>query len=184
MKINARFLTVMTAFLIGFGTTALAGEKAKNEELAQQVKDVMRQFKDRDSSLEKTLDEAHGYVIFPKIVKGGLIFGGAGGIGEVYEKGTLVGRAKLSQGTFGAQIGGQVFSEIILFKEEPALSRFKESRMEMSAQVGAVAAAEGASANADYANGIAVITLPQGGLMAEASVGGQKFKYTPLKKKD
>ena len=35
----------------------------------------------------------------------------------------------------------------------------------------------GVPANAKYENGIMVLTIAKGGLMYEASVGGQKFKY-------
>ena len=52
----------------------------------------------------------------------------------------------------------------------------------MSAQVGAVAAAEGASKNAKYIEGVMVFTKAKQGLMAEASVGGQKFKFEPVEK--
>ena len=41
MKMNARLLVLATALIIGFGTTAVADEQKKNEELAQQVKEVM-----------------------------------------------------------------------------------------------------------------------------------------------
>jgi hypothetical protein len=50
----------------------------------------------------------------------------------------------------------------------------------MSAQVGAVAAAEGVAKNAKYQQGVVIFTLARSGLMAEASVGGQKFNYTAL----
>jgi len=43
-----------------------------------------------------------------------------------------------------------------------------------------VALVSGASANADYKDGVAVFTLAKGGAMAEASVGGQKFSYEPI----
>ena len=46
----------------------------------------------------------------------------------------------------------------------------------------AVAAAEGASKNARYVDGAMVLTKAKQGLMAEASVGGQKFKFEPLGK--
>ncbi len=52
-----------------------------------------------------------------------------------------------------------------------------------AAQASAVAASAGTSANAKYQNGVAVFTLPKGGLMAEASVGGQKFGFEPFAKK-
>jgi len=47
----------------------------------------------------------------------------------------------------------------------------------MGAQVSAVALTIGASADANYEKGVAVFTIAEGGLMYEASVGGQKFKY-------
>jgi hypothetical protein len=50
----------------------------------------------------------------------------------------------------------------------------------MAAQVSAVALKAGASADADYKDGVAVFTLSKGGAMAEASVGGQKFSYEPM----
>ena len=46
-----------------------------------------------------------------------------------------------------------------------------------------VAAAEGASADAKYRHGVLIYTLAKTGLMFEASVGGQRFKFTPLEKK-
>ena len=53
----------------------------------------------------------------------------------------------------------------------------------LAAQVSAVAAVEGASANAKYQAGVAVFTMAKGGLMYEASVGGQKFTLEPFGKK-
>lgn len=182
MKMNARVITGLTALLVGMALTVSAEDK--NEELSKQVKEALTQWKAKDSTVEKALEEAHGYAIFPKVAKGGFIVGGAGGSGEVYEKGKLIGRATLSQGTIGAQIGGQVFSELILFEDKIAMGRFKQSRFEMSAQATAVAATEGAAAKAEYANGTAILTMVQGGLMAEASVGGQKFKFMPLEKEE
>jgi hypothetical protein len=50
----------------------------------------------------------------------------------------------------------------------------------MSAEVSAVAAADGAAANTRYKSGVTVFTLPRTGLMVQATIGGQKFKYKPL----
>ena len=60
-------------------------------------------------------------VVFPRVGKGGLVVGGAHGEGLVYEKEKLVGRAVLSQATIGAQIGGQVFREVILLENAAAV---------------------------------------------------------------
>ena len=71
---------------------------------------------------------------------------------------------------------------MIFFENKDALERFKDEKFEMTAGLSAVAAAEGMSANAKYTAGVAVFTLAKKGLMAEAAVGGQKFKFTPIKK--
>ncbi|MDN3205872.1 hypothetical protein [Algoriphagus sediminis] len=47
----------------------------------------------------------------------------------------------------------------------------------MLAQVSAVAATAGVSADAKYVDGVMVFTMAKGGLMYEASVGGQQFKF-------
>jgi len=134
----------------------------------------------QDSSLKKLFDEAAGYVVFPTIAKGGFVFAGAHGKGLVYEEGKLVGLASVSQATIGAQIGGQVYREAIFFETRDALLSFKQSRVEISAQVAAVLAAEGAAAGAKYSEGVIIYTDPIKGLMAEASVSGQKFTFTAI----
>ena len=117
--------------------------------------------------------------MFPKIYKAAIGVGGAYGTGQVYEKGKFIGDAKLSQLTYGFQLGGQAYSEVIFFGEEDALERFKAEKMEFSAQASAVAVTAGASADAAYEHGVAIFTLAIGGLMYEASIGGQKFSFNP-----
>ena len=91
-----------------------------------------------------------------------------------------VGKATLGQATIRAQIGSQAFSEVIFFESESSLSDFKKGNFALSAQTSAVALSAGKSANANYQNGVAVFTIAKTGLMAEASVGGQKFGYHPF----
>lgn len=160
--------------------TAGATRAESVKKLEGQVTEALKMLKAKDTTFETALNKAHGHVIFPNVGKGGFIVGGAGGEGLVYEGEKLIGRATLSQATIGAQIGGQTFIEVILFADQATLDKFKESRFEMSAGVSAVAAAEGVAGKADYENGMAVITMPKKGLMAEASIGGQKFKFIPL----
>jgi lipid-binding SYLF domain-containing protein len=133
-----------------------------------------------DAGQQKFLDNAAGYAVFPNVAKGGLVIGGAGGSGFVFEKGKAVGTATLSQVTIGAQVGGQAYYEIIYFENAETLASFKKGEWTMAAQVSAVALSSGASANAKYKEGVAVFTLTKAGAMAEASIGGQKFSYTPI----
>ncbi|MEX0741418.1 MAG: YSC84-related protein, partial [Phycisphaeraceae bacterium] len=83
----------------------------------------------------------------------------------------------VSQGTIGLQLGGQSFRQLVFFRNAEALDRFKYGDLELSAQATAVAATTGASTDVDYDHGVMIFTMTGGGLMYEASVGGQRFTY-------
>ena len=140
---------------------------------------------------------AYGYAVFPTIGKGGAVVGAAHGNGRVYEKGSYVGDASMTQLTVGAQLGGQAFSQMIFFQDKRAFDEFTRGEFEFGAQATAVAITAGASAQAgtggtgagknvgsdkakvvaQYHKGMAVFTVAKGGLMYEATIGGQKFSY-------
>jgi lipid-binding SYLF domain-containing protein len=155
----------------------------KPDELSQEVAKIKKQWQEKDDSFDATLKKAYGYAIFPEVGKGGFIVGAAHGKGEVYEKGKLIGHVKMTQTTIGAQVGGQTFAEVILFKNKKALDRFKNSRFEGSAAATAIGGKSGAAAASKYKDGVAIMVLPLKGAMAEAAGGGQKFKFEPLGKK-
>jgi len=163
-----------------FAGLALTGRAADHTKLQADVDAAIKAFQSADSGLKDTFRNAAGYVVFPNVGKGGFVVGGAHGNGLAFEKSKLIGHASLTQVTVGAQVGGQEFSEVIFFETTAALAKFKESGFAMSAQIGAVAAAEGAGKNAKYVEGVMVFTKAKQGLMAEASVGGQKFKFEPV----
>jgi lipid-binding SYLF domain-containing protein len=103
----------------------------------------------------------------------------------------------MTQITVGFQLGGQAFSQIIFFEDKRAFDEFTGGNFEFGAQATAVAITAGASAQAgttgpsasasgtqhrskniaEYYKGMAVFTVTKGGLMYEASIGGQKFNY-------
>ena len=114
--------------------------------------------------------------MFPGIGKGGLGIGGAGGKGTVFKGGAPVADVKMSQVTIGLQAGGQKFAEVIFFENAEAYERFVGNKFEFSAQLSAIALTAGVSLDAEYRDGVLVFTQGIGGLMYEASVGGQKFK--------
>ena len=145
------------------------------------VTEAMAEFTKADPRLRKEIDKAAGYAIFPSVGKGAIGIGGAHGKGWVYERGTLVGETSLTQVTIGLQLGGQAYRELILFKDQTSLDDFRRGNFELDAQASAVAVTAGASANLKYNKGVAILTMAKGGLMYEASVGGQKFSYKPVK---
>ena len=170
--------TLFLGFFLALVTMATYAQKEeKDEKIIKDSEEAKAAFLKDDPDMGDLFSSAYGYIILPNVGKGGLGVGGAAGNGTAYEGGAMVGFAKMSQVTIGFQAGGQAYSEVVFFETKEAFERFKENKIEMSAQVSAVAAAAGASANAKYVDGVAVFTRTKGGLMYEASVGGQQFKF-------
>lgn len=167
-------MIVAMAFFAGFSAFAQDDEAKKIMADVDKAKMKMMQ---KDPSIESFFDDSAGYVIFPNVGKGGLVVGAAAGNGILYENGVAVGSADLKKLSVGLQAGGQAIVEAIFFKTEEALNEFKEGDFEFSAGVSAVVLKEGKAESVRYKDGVAVFAMPKAGLMAEASVGGQKFDY-------
>ena len=166
-----------TLFAVILLMTVVSFAQSKKEKIIADASTAKAEFIKTDAKMSAQFEKAYGYVIFPNVGKGAVGVGGASGNGVAYEQGAKVGMAKLTQVTIGFQLGGQSYREVIFFESKKDMDRFKENKIELSAQVSAVAAAAGASANAKYVEGVMVFTMQKGGLMYEASVGGQKLKY-------
>jgi len=168
-------------FLFFFINSAYAGwdptEKTAQSEIG--ARETIANFKKADPNLKTFFKEAYGYAVFPSVTKGGIGLGGAYSKGKVFEKGKVIGSIALHQITIGLQLGGQVFSEVIFFKDRETLEKFKDNSLTLAAQASAIAANEGSSANIDYNSGVAIFTIGKSGYMLEASVGGQKFVFKP-----
>jgi len=151
---------------------------------------------ERFRKLEETnsfLSQAFGYAILPTIGKGGIVIGGAYGEGCVFKGSERVGAVKMGQATIGFQFGGQAYSQLIIFKTQDAYDSFTSGSFEFGADASAVALTYGAQAGAgtkgasasagetsggaQWYRGMAVFTLAKGGLMYEASIGGQKYEF-------
>jgi lipid-binding SYLF domain-containing protein len=166
----------------------------------QDYSSTIKNFKD-SSDVAPFFDSAYGYAVFPTIGKGGLGIGAAHGKGQVYVGGKVVGFTSLSDVSIGFQAGGQAYSQVVFFEDERAYSDFTSGNFEFGAQAsaiavqasaGAEAGSEGAQAGAssggsggsmastEYYKGMLVFTIGKGGLMYEATISGQKYKYDPL----
>ena len=186
------FLLIAT-LLFGISTVAFA---AKGENYSS----TLKVFRDAPATA-KFFNHSYGYAVFPSIGKAGYVIGGSYGTGQVYRDGKVTGKSSVIAGSIGFQIGGEVFSEIIFFKDKRAYDKFTSGNFEFGADAQAVAITTGAQAQAgtdgtnasasagsksgvqagnDYVNGTAPFVHTTGGLMVGVSVGGQKFTFDRL----
>ncbi|ROQ18882.1 YSC84-related protein [Gallaecimonas pentaromativorans] len=168
---------IVLCFSFGF---VPKGNCADTQRLESETAVTIKEFLQTDPGLKAFFNRAHGYAVFPKVAKGGLILGGAYGEGLVFVNRKLVGTSRLKQLTLGFQIGGQTYSQIVFFKTADAFKRFTKGELEFGAQASAVALDAGAGTNVDYENGVSVFTMAQGGLMYEAALAGQVFTYRAI----
>jgi lipid-binding SYLF domain-containing protein len=184
MKLQSRALFMVLLLVVPFAQV-----------MADEYSDTIKVFRDAGES-GTFFARSYGYAVFPTIGKGGIGIGGAYGKGRVYEQGNYVGDTSVTQLSIGLQLGGQAYSQIVFFED----NEFTSGNFEFGAQASAVAITAGASAEATttgssagasggkhdattvgkYYKGMAVFTVAKGGLMYEASIGGQKFSYTPI----
>ena len=184
-----RLIAVMAALLTLAGTTAHAAASVEKCQAA------FEKFKGL-GNVPQLLAESYGYAVLPTIGKGGIGVGGAGGTGCVFAGGKHTGNVSMGQVTVGFQLGGQSYSQLILFKNKDVYNDFTQGKFEFGADATAVALTYGAQAGATtkgasasagdtkgkakWKRGMAVYTIAKGGLMYEASIGGQKFNFKPL----
>ncbi|USD62746.1 hypothetical protein J4N45_25660 [Vibrio sp. SCSIO 43140] len=169
-------------------------QNAASSESSSKYEATLNKFKQAEAT-QPFFENAYGYAVFPTVGKGGFGIGGSYGEGQVYRQGTHVGDSTLAQLSIGLQLGAQAYSEIIFFESKADYYAFTSGSFEFGAQASAVALTLGASAQAGstgagaqagdkqsratYINGMAVFTMTKGGLMYEASIGGQGFSFAP-----
>jgi lipid-binding SYLF domain-containing protein len=176
-------MTLASSILLATLLTACSGAPKtaeQKESLSNAVKNSVELVKAADPTLQKLFDSAYGYAVLPSVGKGGFLIGGAGGDGEMFQGGKLVGYCSMGQGTIGATIGGQSFDEFIFLKDEASYKDFTSGQFTVAAQVSAVIVKAGTGAAAAYQNGVALFVNNAKGAMAEAAVGGQQFNFVPL----
>jgi lipid-binding SYLF domain-containing protein len=177
---------MLTGMLLAVGLLCLTGcqttpktEEAKID-LGSEVQRAINVALQTDPGIQKFFDDSAGYAVFPTVGKGAVGVGGAFGRGELFENGRMVGYCTVTQGSVGLALGGQAYTELIFFESQPTLDRFKEGKYSFTAQASAVALQAGASARTTFTGGVAVFTMAEKGLMAEAAIGGQRFSFSPI----
>ena len=169
-------LTVVVGWLVGCATAPAS--RVDQEALLAEAASTLRRMRAEHPGVELMVQH-FAYALFPMVIKGGLVVGGARSQGVVYAQGRPIGYCDLTQGSVGAQAGVQTFSELLVFANQHALDRFKAGQVTFAADASAVVLKTGVTTDTSFIDGVAVVVSPIGGVMLEAAIGGQQFTYQP-----
>lgn len=125
-------------------------------------------------------------VVFPNIVKAGLVIGGAVGEGVLFRNGEAAGFYRSVAASFGLQAGAQSFGYALFFMNEKALSYLNNSDgWELGVGPSIVLVDKGFAAKASsttLTQDVYAVIFDQHGLMAGLGIEGSKLtRYTPKK---
>ena len=174
-----RCLLILLILALPCPAAALEWQADPNDKLEVAVQQTVELFLYQRPELGDYFDQAWGYAVFPRVLKGGAMFGAAWGKGLVIEQDRLVGRCSQFLASLGAQLGGQSYRQVILFRNEAAMDTFKAGRIEFEGRASVVAITAGASVDPANLPDVAIFTLTEGGLMFEAAAAGVKYSYKP-----
>jgi lipid-binding SYLF domain-containing protein len=125
--------------------------------------------------------KAVAVLIFPNIVKAGLIFGGAYGEGELKQGSTIDGYYNSVTGSWGLQAGAQSYGYVVFLMSDKALRYIHESHgWEIGTGPSVVVVNEGVAKNlstSSLKDDAYAFIFDQQGLMASISIEGTKISH-------
>lgn len=171
--------TVLVIALCIVGCATAPDTTAGRNNLEASARDTVNAMIRRDPGLQTVLNRSAGYVVFPKVGKGGALIGGAFGQGVLFERGQRTGFVKLEQASIGAQLGGETFAELLVLQDAAVVRDVKDGDLTLGADAGVTVLTAGAAATTEFNRGIAAFVMPLGGMMVDVSVSGQRIQYIP-----
>ena len=180
MSINIR--TMLTVLLIGILSSASmvrVATAASAEEIDTKVNATLAEFKKDVPGGAAFLEKASGVLVFPDVIKAGLVVGGEYGAGALRIGGKTVQYYNIASASFGFQIGAQQYAIAMVFLNDEALQKFRDSKGWEAGVDGSVAIAEwgaGQDINSqNFKDPIVGFVFSNKGLMAGVSIEGSKI---------
>ena len=117
-----RSLTIVAAMLFAGSVLAASAEK-----LDLEADKALEVFREEIKGSEVFLNQAAGYLVFPRVIKIGIGIGGETGEGVLRVGGQTIDYYRTSAGSFGLQLGAQAKSVVIVFMTKDSLKKFRDS---------------------------------------------------------
>lgn len=162
----------------------LSAHAASKSEINRKVTAALKTLYETVPGAETLASDAKGILVFPDIVKAGLIVGGQYGDGAMRMKGKTVAYYRSFAGSFGLQAGVQSFGYVLLFMDDKSLEYLENSDgWEIGTGPSVVVLDKGFGKNLSSTTlrkGIYAFIFDQKGLMAGIGLQGSKItRITP-----
>ena len=178
-KILPVLASALLCALILFPLLAVNAQAATAKEIDVSVEVALDRFKTDVPGAAEFLKNAKGILVIPNIIRIGFMFGGEYGEGAMLIDGETVDYYNTVAGSFGFQIGAQSKNLIIIFMDENALTKFRDSLGWEAGVDGSIALIDlGAGGSVDSTNvrhPIVGFVYGLKGLMVNISLEGSKF---------
>jgi lipid-binding SYLF domain-containing protein len=178
MNLHALFSAALWAVAASF-TFSGAASAASKAEIDTSVDAAIQEFQSTVTGGKEFLEKAEGVLVFPKVTKAGFIVGGEYGKGALRIGGKTVDYFNIASGSLGFQIGAQQYKIVMVFMQEEALQKFRDSKGWEAGVDGSVAIAEwGAGDDINthtFKDPIIGFVFGNKGLMAGVSIEGSKM---------
>ena len=178
-RILSSFVTVFIIALLIAPTFSHVAQAATAKEIDVSVEVALDRFKNDVKGASEFLANAKGVLVIPNVIRIGFGLGGEYGEGALIVGGKTVDYYNTVAASFGFQIGAQSKNIIIIFMEETALTKFRDSLGWRAGVDGSVALIDqGAGSSVDTDNlrhPIVGFVFGLKGLMVNLSLEGSKF---------
>jgi lipid-binding SYLF domain-containing protein len=180
MKQTIRTLTT-AVMLVLVSSVSVVGTAAADgaAEINIKVDGMLTLFKKEVNGGAEFLNKAKAVLVFPDIVKAGLVVGGEYGKGALRQSGKTLAYYNIASASFGFQIGAQSYAVVMVFMNDDALKKFRDSKGWEAGVDGSVALADWGSGKdintQNYVDPIVGFVLDNKGLMAGLSLEGSKI---------
>ena len=176
-KITA-FLTYAIC-LAGWLLIPGVGQAKSAQEIDIEVNETLKQFEEEVKGGKEFLGKANGVLVFPSVIKAGLVVGGEYGEGALQIGGKTVDYYSTAAASIGFQLGAQSKSLVIVFMTEPVLADFRKAKGWKAGVDGSIAVVEwgvGEDINTvDIKDPIIGFVFSNKGLMFNLTLEGSKF---------
>ena len=176
---STRRLILAGGIAVAGGLVPLAAEASDRAGLTADGLAALHKLEASEPRARRLARRARAVLVFPKILKAGLVFGGQTGNGVLFVGGSPEGYYNLSGGSWGLQIGGQTFGFALYFMNQGALRYLRKSEgFSVGTGPSIVVVGTGAGAQVDtttLSQDVYAFPFNQKGLMADLTLQGTKI---------